>query len=49
MDAATVGVTQKEGQEEGIDEQDIFHRVVSFLAALTLFLFNRVRSISSSS
>jgi hypothetical protein len=49
MGAAAIGVSQKEDEEQGIDQQDIFHRVVSFLAALTLFLFNRVRSISSSS
>src|SRR6266702_1851332 len=42
MDAAAVGVAQKEDEEQGIDQQDIFHRVVSFLAAITLFLFNRV-------
>src|SRR3989442_5120278 len=42
MHAAAVGVAQKEDQEEGIDQQDIFYRMVSFLAAITLFLFNRV-------
>src|SRR4029453_7298114 len=42
MDAAAVGVAQKEDQEQGIDQQDIFHRVVFFLAAITLFLCNRV-------
>ena len=34
MDAAAVSVAQKEDDEEGIDEQDIFDRVVLFLAAL---------------
>jgi hypothetical protein len=38
MHAAAVGVAQKKDQEEGIDEQDIFDRVVLFLAAITLFL-----------
>ena len=42
MDTAAVGVTEKEDQEEGIDEQDIFDRVVFFLAAITFRLFNRV-------
>src|SRR5262244_1535502 len=42
MDAAAVGVAQEEEEEQGIDEQDIFHCVVFFLAAITLFLFSRV-------
>jgi hypothetical protein len=42
MDAAAVGVAQKEDREEGVDQQDIFDRVVFFLAALTRGLFNRV-------
>ena len=42
MHTATVGVTQKEDREEGIDEQDIFDRVIFFLAAITLRLFSRV-------
>src|SRR5262249_42177964 len=42
MGTAAVGVAQKEDQEEGIDEQDIFHRVVFFLAAITIGLFSRV-------
>jgi len=42
MDAAAVCVAQKEDQEEGIDEQDIFDGVVLFLAAITRFLFSRV-------
>src|SRR5713101_8300621 len=42
MDAAAIGVTEKEDDKQGIDQQDIFYRVVSFLAAITLFLFNRV-------
>jgi hypothetical protein len=41
MDTAAIGVTQKEDQEEGIDQQNIFYRVVLFLAAITLGLFNR--------
>src|SRR6266568_934907 len=42
MDAAAVGVAQKEDREEGIDEQDIVDGVVLFLAALTCGLFSRV-------
>src|SRR2546422_11473627 len=42
MDTATIGVAQQEDREEGIDQQDIFYRVVFFLAAITLFLFSRV-------
>ena len=42
MDTAAVGVAQKEDEKQGVDQQDIFDRVVSFLAAITLFLFNRV-------
>jgi hypothetical protein len=42
MEAAAVGVAQKEDREEGIDEQDIFDRVVLFLAALTCRLCRRV-------
>jgi hypothetical protein len=42
MEPAAVGVAQKEDDELGIDEQDIFHGVVFFLAALTLGLCSRV-------
>src|SRR5215831_8269742 len=42
MGTAAVGVAQKEDDEQGIDEQDIFDRVVFFLAAITLLLFSRV-------
>src|SRR5262249_17449054 len=42
MDPAAVGVAQKEDDEERIDEQDIFHRMVFFLAAITPGLFRRV-------
>src|SRR5215470_9474631 len=42
MDTAAVSVAQKDDDEQGIDEQDIFDRVVLFLAAITLGLFNRV-------
>ena len=42
MDAAAVGVAQEEDDEQGIDQQDIFDRVVFFLAALTCGLLRRV-------
>src|SRR5438552_1205485 len=42
MDAAAVGVAQEEDDEQGIDQQDIFDRVVSFLTAITRGLFSRV-------
>src|SRR5205085_9945900 len=42
MDTATMSVAQKEDDEQGIDEQDIFDGVISFLPAITLLLFNRV-------
>jgi hypothetical protein len=42
MDPAAIGVTGKKDEEQGIDEQDIFHRGVFFLAALTRGLFKRV-------
>jgi hypothetical protein len=42
MDTAAIGITEKEDDEQGIDEQDIFDGVVFFLAAITLFLFSRV-------
>jgi hypothetical protein len=42
MSAAAIGVTEKEDEEQRIDEQDIFDRVVLFLPAITVGLFNRV-------
>ena len=42
MDAAAKGVAEEEDDEQGIDEQDIFYRMVLFLAAVTLRLFSRV-------
>src|SRR5205823_13673353 len=42
MAAAAVGVAQKEDGEEGIHQQDIFDRMVLFLAAIALRLFSRV-------
>src|SRR5215467_11640167 len=42
MDTAAVGVAQKEDEEQGVDQQDIFDGVVFFLAAITPRLFSRV-------
>src|SRR5712692_1655070 len=42
MDAAAVGVTEKEDREESMHEQDIFYGVVLFLPAITVRLFSSV-------
>ena len=42
MDTTSIGVTQEEDDEQSIHQQDIFYRVVFFLAAITVRLFNRV-------
>src|SRR5262249_14919102 len=42
MGAAAIRVTEKKDEKESIDQQDIFYGVVSFLTAITRFLFNRV-------
>src|SRR5207237_450187 len=42
VSAAAIGVAQEEDEKQGIDQQDIFDCVVSFLAAITRLLFNRV-------
>src|SRR5215510_8210998 len=42
MGTAAVGVAQKEDDEPGIDEQDIFDGVLLFLAAITRGLLRRV-------
>ena len=38
---AAAGVTEKEDDEQGMHEQDIFDRVGSFLPAITRLLFTR--------
>src|SRR5215831_16734117 len=42
MGAAAIRVAQAEDDKQSVDQQDIFHRVVFFLAALTCRLFSRV-------
>src|SRR2546426_4137836 len=42
MDAAGVGITQEEDGERGVDQEDVFHRVVFFLAAITRGLFSSI-------
>jgi hypothetical protein len=42
MDTAAIGVAQQEDEEQGVDKEHIFYRVVFFLAALTRFLCRRV-------
>ena len=39
MDAASGGVAEEEDDEQGIDQQDIFDRMVLFLPAITVRLF----------
>jgi hypothetical protein len=41
VDAASVGVTEKEDRERRVDPQHVFHRVTLFLAALTARLLSR--------
>src|SRR5262245_44447456 len=42
MDAAAVGVAQKEARQGRIDQQHVFHRVVFFLPAITIGLFSSI-------
>ena len=42
MDTAAIGVAQKEDEEQGVDEEHIFYRMVFFLAAITVGLFSKV-------
>ena len=46
MGAAAVGVAQKKDAEQGIDQQDIFDRVILFLPALTVRLFSNADYVS---
>src|SRR5262252_9311288 len=49
MGAAATGVTEKEDEEQGIHEQNIFDGVVLFLAALTCGLLRRVLGADNAS
>src|SRR5215468_3271476 len=42
MHTATAGIAQKKDAEQGIDQQDIFDRVILFLPAITVRLCHRV-------
>ena len=42
MGTAAIGVTEKEDEERGIHEQDVFDRVVFFLPTIIVGLFSRV-------
>jgi hypothetical protein len=42
MEAASSRLAEEEDDEQGIDQQDIFDRMVLFLPALTVRLFSRV-------
>jgi hypothetical protein len=49
MDTAAAGVTEKEDEEQGIHEQNIFDGVVLFLAARTRGLLRRVLGADNAS
>jgi hypothetical protein len=40
--AAGVGLTEKENGQRGVDQQDVFHRVALFLAAIIARLLSRI-------
>ena len=42
MDMATIGIAEEEDEEERVDEEHIFDRMVFFLPAITRRLFSRV-------
>jgi len=42
MDAAANGLAEEHDDEQGIDQQDVFYRMVFFLATVTFRLFSRV-------
>jgi hypothetical protein len=42
VDAAGIGLTQKEDRECRVDQQHVFHRMVFFLAAITARLLSRI-------
>ena len=42
MDTATIGIAEEEDEEQGVDEEHIFYRMVFFLAAITRGLLRRV-------
>jgi hypothetical protein len=42
MGAASIGLTQKEDRERGVDQQHVFDRVALFLAAITARLLSRI-------
>src|SRR6266700_2980352 len=42
MDTTAIGVAEEKDEEQRIDQEDIFDRVVLFLPALTVRLFSRV-------
>ena len=44
--AAGVGLTEKENGQRGVDQQDVFHRVTLFLAAIIARLLSRILGTS---
>ena len=49
MDTPTIGIAEEEDEEESVDEEHIFYRVVFFLAAITRDLFSRVLGADNAS
>ncbi len=47
MHTASTSLTEKEDREQSIDEQDIFCRVVFFLAALNLLYLSLLTPVAS--
>src|SRR6266852_3831057 len=42
MDTTSIGVAEEKDEEQRIDQENIFYRVVLFLPAITVRLFSRV-------
>ena len=42
MGATSIGLTQQEDRERGVDQQHVFHGVTFFLAAITARLLSRI-------
>src|SRR5262245_31806338 len=49
MDTATIGIAEEEDEEQGVDEEHIFYRMVFFLAAITRGLFSKVLGADNAS
>ena len=49
MDTAPIGIAEEEDEQQGVDEEHIFYRMVFFLAAITVGLFSRVLGADNAS